>query len=93
MRKIKKSIYEKIMSSIEFDLDAFLMVIFVDLVLSGDNAIIIGMAAASLPPHLRKKAIVWGIGIAVALRIILASLTFYLLQIIGIKLIGSILLF
>tara|TARA_B100001123_G_C14996093_1_gene901617 strand:+ start:120 stop:836 length:717 start_codon:yes stop_codon:yes gene_type:complete len=75
-----------------FDLDAFFMVIFVDLVLSGDNAIVIGMAAASLPPTLRKKAIAWGIGIAVGLRIILASLTFYLLQIIGIKILGSILL-
>ena len=75
-----------------FDLDAFFMVIFVDLVLSGDNAIVIGMAAASLPSTLRKKAIAWGIGIAVGLRIILASLTFYLLQIIGIKILGSILL-
>ena len=69
------------------------MVIFVDLVLSGDNAIVIGMAAAALPPTLRKKAIAWGIIIAVVLRIILAMLTFYLLQLTGIKLIGGLLLF
>ena len=74
------------------DIESILMVIFVDLVLSGDNAIVIGMAAASLPSEQRKKAIVYGIGIAVALRIILASMTFYLLQLTGIKLIGSILL-
>ena len=68
------------------------MVIFVDLVLSGDNAIVIGMAAAALPLGLRKKAIFWGIAIAVILRIILAALTFYLLQLVGIKLIGGLLL-
>ena len=75
-----------------FDFDAFFMVIFVDLVLSGDNAIIIGMAAAALPGALRRKAIVWGIGLAVVFRIILASLTFYLLQLTGIKLLGALLL-
>ena len=75
-----------------FDFDAFFMVIFVDLVLSGDNAIIIGMAAAALPGALRQKAIVWGIGLAVVFRIILASLTFYLLQLTGIKLLGALLL-
>ena len=74
------------------DIDAILMVIFVDLVLSGDNAIIIGMAAASLPPTLRRKAIIWGIGLAVVLRIVLAALTFYLLQLHGIKFIGALLL-
>ena len=74
------------------DIESILMVIFVDLVLSGDNAIIIGMAAASLPPKLRRRAIVLGIGIAVVLRIVLASMTFYLLQFTGIKLIGAILL-
>jgi len=76
----------------DIDLNSLMMVIFVDLVLSGDNAIIIGMAAASLPTVLRQKAIVWGIGIAVILRIVLAALTFYLLQLTGIKILGSILL-
>ena len=77
---------------LNFDLDAFAMVIFVDIILSGDNAIIIGMAAASLPSEFRKKAIIWGISIAVILRIILAALTFYLLQMMGIKFLGAVLL-
>ncbi len=77
---------------LNFDLNAFVMVIFVDIVLSGDNAIVIGMAAATLPPLLRGKAIVWGIAVAVALRIVLAALTLYLLQLTGIKLLGSFLL-
>ncbi len=80
-------------SLIHFDLNAFFMVVFVDIVLSGDNAIVIGMAAAALPTALRHKAIVWGIGAAVVLRIILAALTLYLLQLTGIKLIGAFLLF
>lgn len=80
-------------SLFQFDLNAFLMVIFVDIVLSGDNAIVIGMAAAALPVALRQKAIVWGIGAAVFLRIILAALTLYLLQLTGIKLLGAFLLF
>jgi YjbE family integral membrane protein len=80
-------------SLFQFDLNAFLMVIFVDIVLSGDNAIVIGMAAAALPAALRQKAIVWGIGAAVFLRIVLAALTLYLLQLTGIKLLGAFLLF
>jgi|TARA_Y100001934_G_C12137831_1_gene671010 YjbE family integral membrane protein len=78
---------------IQFDLTTFMQVIFIDLVLSGDNAIIIGMAAASLPPALRQKAIVWGIALAVILRIVLAALTVYLLSITGLKLVGGLLLF
>ena len=78
---------------IQFDLTTFMQVIFIDLVLSGDNAIIIGMAAASLPPALRQKAIVWGIALAVILRIVLAVLTVYLLSITGLKLVGGLLLF
>ena len=67
-------------------------IIFIDLVLAGDNAIIIGMVASKFPPNQRKKVIFWGIGGAVILRIILTLLTAYLLQITGLRLIGGILL-
>ena len=67
-------------------------IIFIDLVLAGDNAIIIGMVASKFPIEQRKKIIFWGIGGAVVLRIILTLLTAYLLQITGLRLIGGILL-
>jgi len=67
-------------------------IIFIDLVLAGDNAIIIGMVASKFPPDQRKKVIFWGIGGAVILRIVLTLLTAYLLQITGLRLIGGILL-
>ena len=67
-------------------------IIFIDLVLAGDNAIIIGMVASKFPPDQRKKVIFWGIGGAVILRIILTLLTAFLLQITGLRLIGGILL-
>ena len=67
-------------------------IIFIDLVLAGDNAIIIGMIASKFPPDQRRKVIFWGIGGAVILRIILTLLTAYLLQITGLRLIGGILL-
>ena len=67
-------------------------IIFIDLVLAGDNAIIIGMVASKFPPDQRKKVIFWGIGGAVILRIILTLLTAYLLQITGLRLVGGILL-
>ena len=67
-------------------------IIFIDLVLAGDNAIIIGMVASKFPPDQRKKVIFWGIGGAVVLRIILTLLTAFLLQITGLRLIGGILL-
>jgi YjbE family integral membrane protein len=67
-------------------------IIFIDLVLAGDNAIIIGMVASKFPAEQRKKVIFWGIGGAVILRIILTLLTAYLLQITGLRLIGGILL-
>ena len=70
----------------------FSQIVFIDLVLAGDNAIIIGMVASKFPPEQRKKIIVWGIGGAVILRIILTLLTAYLLQITGLRLIGGILL-
>ena len=67
-------------------------IILIDLVLAGDNAIIIGMVASKFPLEQRKKIIFWGIGGAVVLRIILTLLTAYLLQITGLRLIGGILL-
>ena len=67
-------------------------IIFIDLVLAGDNAIIIGMVASKFPAEQRKKVIFWGIGGAIVLRIILTLLTAYLLQITGLRLIGGLLL-
>jgi YjbE family integral membrane protein len=67
-------------------------IIFIDLVLAGDNAIIIGMVASKFPAEQRKKVIFWGIGGAVILRIVLTMLTAYLLQITGLRLIGGLLL-
>ena len=67
-------------------------IILIDLVLAGDNAIIIGMVASKFPPEQRKKVIFWGIGGAVILRIVLTLLTAYLLQITGLRLIGGLLL-
>ena len=67
-------------------------IILIDLVLAGDNAIIIGMVASKFPLEQRRKIIFWGIGGAVVLRIILTLLTAYLLQITGLRLIGGLLL-
>ena len=67
-------------------------IIFIDLVLAGDNAIVIGMVASKFPPEQRKKVIFWGIGGAAILRIILTLLTAYLLQITGLRLLGGLLL-
>ena len=67
-------------------------IILIDLVLAGDNAIIIGMVASKFPLEQRRKIIIWGIGGAVVLRIILTLLTAYLLQITGLRLIGGVLL-
>ena len=67
-------------------------IIFIDLVLAGDNAIIIGMVASKFPPEQRKKIIFWGIGGAVILRILLTLITAYLLQITGLRLLGGLLL-
>ena len=67
-------------------------IILIDLVLAGDNAIIIGMVASKFPLDQRKKIIFFGIGGAVILRIILTLLTAYLLQITGLRLLGGVLL-
>ena len=70
----------------------FFQIIFIDLVLAGDNAIIIGMVASQFPSEQRKKIIFWGIGAAIVLRILFTLATAYLLQISGLRLIGGILL-
>ena len=70
----------------------FFQIVFIDLVLAGDNAIIIGMVASQFKDEIRKKIIFWGIGAAIVLRIIFTLLTAYLLQINGLKTIGGILL-
>ena len=75
-----------------FDLTAFLSIIMIDLIMSGDNAIIIGIAAAGLPPKTRRQAIVFGIAAATVMRVLFASLTFQLLAILGLTLAGGILL-
>jgi YjbE family integral membrane protein len=70
----------------------FFQIVFIDLVLAGDNAIIIGMVASQFPIDQRKKIIFWGIAAAVVLRIIFTLITAYLLQITGLRLIGGMLL-
>ena len=67
-------------------------IILIDLVLAGDNAIIIGMVASKFEDSNRKKIIFWGIGGAVVLRILFTFITAYLLQISGLRLIGGLLL-
>ena len=71
----------------------FFQIVFIDLVLAGDNAIIIGMVASQFKDEIRKKIIFWGIGAAIVLRIIFTLITAYLLQINGLKTIGGLLLF
>ncbi len=80
---------------LEFDvpaLSALASVVIIDLVLAGDNAIVVGLAAAGLPPVQRRRVIVWGIGAATVLRIAFAALAVELLAIIGLTLAGGILL-
>ena len=67
-------------------------VLLIDLVLAGDNAIVVGMAAAGLPPDQRRKAILWGIGAATIMRIGFAAITTQLLAIVGLTLMGGLLL-
>ena len=64
-------------------------VLLIDLVLAGDNAIVVGMAAAGLPPDQRRKAILWGIGAATIMRIGFAAITTQLLAIVGLTLMGG----
>jgi YjbE family integral membrane protein len=71
---------------------AFFQVIIIDLVLAGDNAIVIGLAAAGLPQEQRTKAILIGIGAATALRIVFAGITTQLLRLVGLLFAGGLLL-
>ena len=73
-------------------INVLIQVIFIDLVLAGDNAIIVGMVASRVPADMRKKVILWGIGAAVVMRIGFSLITVQLLGIIGLKLIGGALL-
>ena len=75
-----------------FDFKAFTSIVFIDLVMSGDNAIIIGLAASGLPPELRRRAIFFGIVAATVLRIFFSAITYQLLSIIGLTLAGGLLL-
>ena len=74
------------------EITIFFQIILIDLVLAGDNAIIIGMVASQFEQNLRKKIIFWGIGAAIVLRIALTSVATYLLQIDGLRTIGGLLL-
>lgn len=69
-----------------------IQVILIDLVLAGDNAIVVGLVASRVPPEMRKKVILWGIGAAVVMRIGFSLITVQLLNIVGLKLIGGALL-
>jgi YjbE family integral membrane protein len=71
---------------------ALLQVLMIDIVLAGDNAVVIGMAAARVPAELRKKVIFWGLGAAVGLRVVLAVIAVQLMAIIGLTLAGGLLL-
>ncbi|HWC62127.1 MAG TPA: hypothetical protein VG501_00785, partial [Rhizomicrobium sp.] len=71
---------------------ALAQVLMIDIVLAGDNAVVIGLAAARVPPALRKKVILWGLAAAVALRVVLAVIAVQLMQVIGLTLAGGILL-
>ena len=74
------------------EITALLSVIVIDLVLAGDNAVVVGMAAAGLRPAVRHKAIIYGIGAAALLRIIFAVFTSELLEVLGLTLAGGLLL-
>jgi len=76
----------------EGGLFALAQVLMIDIVLAGDNAVVIGLAAARVPPKLRKKVIFWGLAAAVVLRIVMAAIAVKLLAVIGLTLAGGILL-
>jgi YjbE family integral membrane protein len=76
----------------ESGLIALVQVLMIDIVLAGDNAVVIGMAAARVPLELRGKVILWGLSAAVALRLVLAVIAVKLLAVIGLTLAGGILL-
>ena len=71
---------------------ALLQVILIDIVMAGDNAVVIGMAAARLPKALRHKVIFWGLAAAVVLRVIMATITVELFGFVPLRVVGGILL-
>lgn len=71
---------------------AFLQVVLIDIALAGDNAVVVGMAAATVPASIRRKVVFWGVVAAVVLRIALAVIVVELLQIVGLTLAGGLLL-
>src|SRR6476619_2825941 len=73
-------------------LSALLQVVLIDLVLAGDNAVVIGLAAAGLPAGQRRRAIIVGIAAATVLRIVFAGVATQLLQVLGLLLAGGVLL-
>jgi YjbE family integral membrane protein len=77
---------------VQQNLAALLQVIMIDVVLAGDNAVIVGLAASRVAPELRQRVILWGIVGAVALRMVFAAATTYLLAIVGLLLAGGLLL-
>ena len=74
------------------EITIFFQIVLIDLVLAGDNAIIIGLVASQFDQNLRKKIIFWGIGAAIVLRIVFTLIAAYLLQIDGLKAFGGLLL-
>jgi len=75
------------------DIAALFQVILIDLALAGDNAVAVGLAASALPAQQQKRAIFWGIVMALVLRILFAGITIQLLEIRGLLLVGGLLLF
>lgn len=73
-------------------LTGFLTIIGIDVILSGDNAVVIALAARSLPEHQQKRAVFWGAGVAVGLRVVLAAVAVQLLALPVLKLVGGALL-
>jgi YjbE family integral membrane protein len=94
-RRVAEEGAASVVFSLDFlsaELAALAQVIFIDVVLAGDNAIVVGMAAAGVDPAIRRKVIFWGIGGAVLLRILFAVITTHLLAIVGLTLAGGVLL-
>jgi len=73
-------------------IQSILIIIGIDIVLGGDNAIVIALASRNLPEHQRNKAIFWGTGLAIGIRVLLTAVAVYLLQIPFLSLIGGLLL-
>ena len=81
------------MDIIVADIAALFQVILIDLALAGDNAVAVGLAASALPAQQQKRAIFWGIVMALVLRILFAGITIQLLEIKGLLLVGGLMLF